>query len=111
MRRHRLGLSSSAPLTLIQTLRPSIALWHSLPAATFHAVTFEEGCSYAEPLVRKAVAIDGNDAVARARLALVLFLKGDLEGAIQEADHALVINPNCADAFGAKGASLNRSSR
>jgi adenylate cyclase len=44
--------------------------------------------------------------VGRARLALVVFLKGDLEGAIQEADHALAINPNCADAFGAKGASL-----
>jgi adenylate cyclase len=60
----------------------ALALTYTMPAGTFNAVTFEEGCRYAEPLVRKAVAIDGNDAVARARLALVLFLKRDLEGAL-----------------------------
>jgi adenylate cyclase len=86
--------------------------WSYMAASSvFGVMTIPESCSLSEPLARKAIALDENDAVARARLALAVFLKGDFEGAIQEADQALLINSNCADSFGVKGAALVFSGR
>jgi adenylate cyclase len=50
--------------------------------------------SSAEPLARQAVALDGNNAVARAWLSYALYMRGDAEGAVAEADRALELSPN-----------------
>ena len=86
--------------------------WSYMAASSvFGVMTIAESCLLSEPLARKAVALDENDAEARARLALAIFLKGDIEGAIQEAERALAVNENCADASGVKGAALIFSGR
>jgi len=86
--------------------------WSYLAASSvFGVLSIEQSCLLSEPLARKAVALDGNDAEVRARLALAVFLKGDIEGAIQESEWALAVNENCADAFGVKGAALVFSGR
>jgi len=86
--------------------------WSYLAASSvFGVLSIEQSCLLSEPLARKAVALDENDAEVRARLALAVFLKGDIEGAIQESEWALAVNENCADAFGVKGAALVFSGR
>jgi adenylate cyclase len=86
--------------------------WSYLAASSvFGVLSIEQSCLLSEPLARKAVALDENDAEVRARLALAVFLKGDIEGAIQESERALAVNENCADAFGVKGAALVFSGR
>jgi adenylate cyclase len=65
----------------------------------------------AEVLARRAVALDGADAEARARLANALYRQGDYEGGLAEAERALAISPNLADAHGEKGATLIFSGR
>jgi adenylate cyclase len=81
--------------------------WSYMAASSvFGVITIAESCLLGEPLARRAVALDESDAEARARLALAVFLKGDIEGAIQEAEQALTVNENCAEAFGVKGAAL-----
>jgi TolB-like protein/Tfp pilus assembly protein PilF len=86
--------------------------WSYMAASSaFSEITIAEGCMLSEPLVQKAVALDENDAEARARLALTALLKGDLEGAHQEAQQVLSVNENCADALGVKGAALVYSGR
>jgi adenylate cyclase len=86
--------------------------WSYMAASSvFGVMAIAEGCRLSEPLARKAIALDENDAEVRARLALVVFLKGDIQGAIQEADRAMAVNENCADAFGVKGAALIFSGR
>ena len=64
-----------------------------------------------EALARRAVALDGGDAEAHARLALALLARGDHQGAHAEADRALAICPNLADAHGALGVVLAYSGR
>jgi adenylate cyclase len=77
-----------------------------MAASIFSEMTVAEGCMLGEPLVRKAIALDENDAEARARLALTALLKGDIEGAFQDTGEILSVNGNCADALGVKGAAL-----
>ena len=89
----------------------ALAWSHMMAASIFSEMTIAEGCVLAEPLVRNAIALDEDDAEARARLALSTLLKGDLEGAFQESQQALSVNPNCADALGVKGAALVYSGR
>jgi adenylate cyclase len=89
----------------------ALAWSYLLAGSTFSAITITEGVRLSEPLARKAIALDENDADARARLALAVFMKGDIEGGIQEAEHALSVNANCADALGVKGAALVFSGR
>jgi adenylate cyclase len=60
-----------------------------------------DALSAVEALARRAVALDGGDAEARARLAIALFSRGDHQGAQAEAERALTISPNLADAHGA----------
>jgi adenylate cyclase len=65
----------------------------------------------AEALARNAVELDGGDAEARARLAIALHALGDHQGAQAEAERALRISPNLADAHGALGVVLTFSGR
>ena len=65
----------------------------------------------AEPLARQAVALDGHDADVLTRVGLRLNQKGDREGALREAEQALLMSPNCVDAYGLKGAVLIFSGR
>lgn len=60
---------------------------------------------------RRAVALDGGDADAHARLALALLARGDHEGARAEAERALELCPNLAAAHGALGVILAYSGR
>jgi len=62
-------------------------------------------------LARRAVLLDGNDAEARTCLAEHLMRRGDYEGALAEAESALAISPNLADAYGILGAALMWSGR
>jgi adenylate cyclase len=64
-----------------------------------------------EALARRAVALDGGDAEARSRLALALNWRGDHQGAQAEAERALAICPNLADAHRALGVVLTYSGR
>ena len=84
---------------------------YTIGASSFSEMTIADANKLGEPLSRIAVVLDGNDSGARAQLALVIFLKGDFEGAIHEAQDALSMNPNCAEAFGVKGAILVFSGR
>lgn len=64
-----------------------------------------------EALARRAVALDGNDAEAHARLALALVARGDRPGACAEAERALALCPNLAAAHGALGVALAYAGR
>jgi len=62
-------------------------------------------------MARRAVALDGGDAEARSRLSHALQSRGDHQGAQAEAERALAISPNLADAHGALGVVLTCSGR
>src|SRR3984893_14653150 len=64
-----------------------------------------------EALARRAGALDGGYAEARSRPALALNWRGDHQGAQAEAERALAICPNLADAHGALGVVLTYSGR
>src|SRR5262252_8153356 len=67
--------------------------------------------TWAEPLVRLAVALDGNNAVARSCLSYALYLRGDHHGAMAEAERALALSPNLALGHWRRGVTLIRSGR
>ena len=67
--------------------------------------------SSAEPLARQAVALDGNNAVARAWLSYALYMRGDTEGAVAEADRALALSPNLALGYWRRATALIFSGR
>jgi adenylate cyclase len=75
-------------------------------AADYQGRGLSEALSSAEALARRAVALDGADAEARSRLANALYRQGDYEGGLAEAEQALSISPNLADAHGERGATL-----
>ena len=64
-----------------------------------------------EALARRAVALDGSNAEAHARLALALLARGDHQGATSQAEQALTLCPNLAAAHGALGVALAYSGR
>ena len=64
-----------------------------------------------EELARYAVALDGGNAEAHARLSLALVARGDHEGACAEGERALALCPNLAAAYGALGVALAYSGR
>jgi adenylate cyclase len=66
--------------------------------AMFLTRNLTEALSAEEALARRAVALDGDDAEARSRLAIALQSRGDYQGGQAEAERALVISPNLADA-------------
>jgi DNA-binding winged helix-turn-helix (wHTH) protein/tetratricopeptide (TPR) repeat protein len=85
----------------------SALAWASMMAASIYSkVSVLEGCEFGHPLVRRAIALDGSDSNARARLALIEFLKGDVGSAIEQAEDILSVEPDCASALGVKGAAL-----
>jgi tetratricopeptide (TPR) repeat protein len=88
-----------------------MATTYLMAVSVFSSIDYAEGCRLGEELVRKAISLDGGDADARGRLAIVLFQRGDLEGSILEADCALEINANCTDALGARAGALIFSGR
>jgi adenylate cyclase len=60
-----------------------------------------------EEMARRAVALDGGNAEARARLALALLARGDHAGGQSEAERALALCPNLAAGHGALGVILS----
>jgi len=64
-----------------------------------------------EALARRAVALDGGDAEAHARLSLALVARGDHPGACAQAEQGLALCPNLAAAHGALGVALAYSGR
>jgi adenylate cyclase len=77
----------------------------------FRTRNLADAQSAEEALARRAVALDGGDAEARARLAIALHGRGDRQGAQAEAERALTISPNLADAHGALGVVLTFAGR
>lgn len=90
----------------------SALAWAQLMAASIYSnMTIAEGCELGRPLVLRAMTLDQSDPEARARLALIEFLKGDVGGAIEEAEAVLIVKPNCASALGVQGAALISTGR
>ena len=83
-----------------------LAWTYLMESSTFSRISIAEGCKRSEPLARKAVDLDPESAEARARLALTLYLAGENRAAIAEAEGAIGISPNCADAYGVRGTAL-----
>jgi adenylate cyclase len=75
-------------------------------AYQFQATSIEEAARKCEKLARKAIAIEPGNASAHARLGIAMYYVGDLEGCIQQCDHALALDRNCAPAHGIKGSAL-----
>jgi adenylate cyclase len=88
-----------------------LAAAHNRAGALFHTRNLTEALSAEEAMARRAVALDGGDAEARARLAIALNARGDRQGAQAEAERALKLSPNLADAHGALGVVLTFSGR
>jgi TolB-like protein/tetratricopeptide (TPR) repeat protein len=84
----------------------AIAFTYTASSSAFSEMSIAESCEIAEPLVRKAIELDETDAEARSRLALLALLRGDLEGAIREAELVLSVHEGYPDAWGVKGAAL-----
>ena len=84
---------------------------YAIGASVFSEMSLAEGTRLGEPLARTAVILDENEADARAALANMIWLRGDHESALNEAQQALSINENCANAFGVKGGILVFSGR
>jgi adenylate cyclase len=74
--------------------------------ALYNRRDLSETLRLAEALARRAVALDGADAEARAILGNVLWRRGDYEGALSEAKRALATAPNLASAHQTLGAAL-----
>jgi adenylate cyclase len=77
----------------------------------FEKRSLPEVQSLAEALARRAVGLDGADAEARTFLGEMLLYRGDHEGALAEAERALVMSPNLAGGHGWRGAALIFSGR
>jgi len=80
-------------------------------ATVFLTRSLAETQSLAETLARRAVALDGADAEARASLGATLWRGGDHEGARAEAERALAMNPNLARGYAVLGTALIYSGR
>jgi adenylate cyclase len=94
-------------------LDPTLALAHAGLAYLYviesghHGLRpFEEAARLATEHARMAVRLDPNDANAHGIFALTLFASGDLKAALDIADRALSISPNCALAHQVRGLSL-----
>lgn len=83
-----------------------LAWSYTTEASVFGLISLQQGVERAEPHARRAVFLDNRNADIRARLALVLILKGDVNEAIREAQYAVRLNGNCAEAHGMEGFAL-----
>jgi adenylate cyclase len=88
----------------------AFAQWQAA-ASGFQTRRLPEAQISAEALARWAVELDGADAEARAFLGEMFLYRGDHEGALAEAERALTMMPNLADAHGVRGAALIFSGR
>jgi adenylate cyclase len=88
----------------------AFAQWQAA-ASGFQTRRLPEAQTSAEALARRAVELDGADAEARAFLGEMFLYRGDHEGALAEAEGALAMMPNLADAHGVRGAALIFSGR
>jgi adenylate cyclase len=86
-----------------------LALAYYRAAGVFGTRSLSETENLTETLVRRAVALDGNDAEARIYFGKELMRHGDYAGALTEIEGALATSPNLAEAHGALGAVLTRS--
>jgi adenylate cyclase len=86
-----------------------LAYAHWRAAGVFGTESLAEAENLAESLVRRAVALDANDAEARTCFGNHLMRRGDYAGALAEIERALAMSPNLADAHGALGSVLTRS--
>ncbi|HVC55886.1 MAG TPA: tetratricopeptide repeat protein [Stellaceae bacterium] len=94
-------------------LDPGFAAGHSYLAGTclqsasqFQRRSIAQALAAADPLARRAVALDPTDAQARSILAAVHLYRGDAEGMRAEAERALAMSPNLAHAHGILGNAL-----
>ena len=92
---------------------PNLASAHSwlaqnycMAGSVFGSIPLDKAVRHAEPHARRAISLDSENADARARLAVVLWLKGDARGVLFEAEEALLIDPDCPEAHGLKGVGL-----
>ena len=83
-----------------------LAWTYLMESSAFRRIPIAEACKQSEALARKAIELDPENSAARARLALTIHLTGENAAAIAEADRALSISPNCADACGVRGTAL-----
>jgi adenylate cyclase len=84
-----------------------LAIARGMAAGSFATADFHEAASSAEGLARRAVALDPANAEAATCLSWALVFRGDLAGALNEAERALALAPNLSWAHAAKGAVLN----
>jgi adenylate cyclase len=88
----------------------AFAQWQAA-ASGYQSRSLPEAQASAEALARRAVELDGADAEARTFLGEMFLYRGDHEGALAEAEGALTMMPNLADAHGVQGAALIFSGR
>ena len=88
-----------------------LAWAHTQAATILQTYSLTEAQNSAEALARRAITLDPADAEAHSSLGLVLWLRGDLEGAAAEARQALTISPNLAFAHALRGMALIFSGR
>ena len=65
----------------------------------------------AEPLARRSLALDVNDAGAHAMAGWVFLTRGDLDAALEQAERALALSPNNADSHRLRGQCMVFSGR
>src|SRR5205814_768678 len=96
-------------------LDPNFAGGYKALAATAGQAAFDLKISTVtgsiETLARRAVALDNADAEARITLSVALRQRGDLGGALAEAEHALLLSPNLASAHTIFGQALALTGR
>jgi adenylate cyclase len=82
-----------------------------IEAVSLQSLAFFELLSSAEALARRAVALDNGNAEARSYLCNALWMRGDYEGALAEAERVLAMSPNLARGHANLGAALIFSGR
>jgi TolB-like protein len=83
-----------------------LARAHFDDAVLYFQSSFAQAADLAEPLARKAVALDPDDAEAYAVMAVVHAARGDLASELAAAEEALARNANCALALQIRGICL-----
>jgi adenylate cyclase len=83
-----------------------LALTRLNAAITWRLGSRHDALEAAGALVRHALQLDSNDAEARAMLSYVLQCRGDLAGALTEAERSLAMNPNLPRGYNMLGSAL-----
>jgi adenylate cyclase len=88
-----------------------LALGRVQEAGVYQIRELDEILRSAEGLARQAVALAGRDSEARAYLSTTLWMRGNCESALAEAERALELSPNLARGHDALGSALTLSGR